>query len=98
MEQVYARVNRELDDIIAENPGRKVFIATHGGVIRNIYARVAHGTIRGLRDGTVFGNTGVNILLAENGVLRFARVNDLEHLPEDLRRKPTIFNFHTEAV
>lgn len=98
MEQVYTRVNRELDEIIAENPGRRMFIATHGGVIRNIYARVAHGSILGLRDGAVFGNTGVNVLLAEDGDLRFAQVNDLAHLPENLRRKPTIFSFETEAI
>lgn len=98
MRQVYDRVNAAIDGILAENPGKRLFVATHGGVLRNIYARVAHGCPEGVRDGTVFGNTGVNVLEAEDGRLRFTQVNDLDHLPPELRRKPTIYTFGRDPV
>jgi len=93
MEQVYQRVNKALDCVIAENPGKRVVVATHGGVLRNIYARVAFGELEGIRQSEVFGNTGVSVLRAENGALQWERINDLSHLPEELRRPPTKFSF-----
>lgn len=93
MEQVYQRVNQALDRIIRENEGRKVAVATHGGVLRNIFARVSYGELIGIRKSEVFGNTGVSTLLAEGGALRWESVNDLSHLPENMRRPPTKFSF-----
>lgn len=99
MRQAYERVNAALDEIIRKNPGKTVFIATHGGVLRNIYARVSAGCLEGIRQSAVFGNTGVSILEAqENGTLSWKLLNDLSHLPEDMRRPPTVYSFHTEAV
>lgn len=98
MKEAYARVNAALDEIIEKNPGKTVFLATHGGVIRNLYARVCSGTPEGVRQSAVFGNTGVSVLEAEDGKLSFKLVNDQSHLPEDLRRPPTVYRFHTEAV
>ena len=40
MEEAYRRVNRAIDRIIAENPGKTVAVTTHGGVIKNLNARV----------------------------------------------------------
>ena len=93
MAQVYARVNRTLDRIIEENAGKTVVAATHGGVLRNLFARVAYGELKGIRHSEVFGNTGVSTLAAEDGALRWEKVNDLSHLPEDMRRPPTRFEF-----
>jgi len=93
MAQVYARVNAALDRIIAENPGRTVAVATHGGVLRNIFARVEYGDIQGLRRSEVFGNTGVSLLEAGDGGLRWAYINNLDHLPKNMRRPPTYFSF-----
>lgn len=99
MGQAYERINTALDKIIAENPGKTVLVATHGGLIRNIDARVRAGSVKGMRGGAVFGNTGVSILEAtEGGTLSWKCVNDLSHLPEELRRNPTKYRFHTEAV
>lgn len=98
MAQVYDRVNAALDRIIRENQGKTVFLATHGGVIRNLYARISFGSIKGLRESAVFGNTGVSVLEAEDGKLTWKLVNDQSHLPEELRRPPTKYSFHTEAV
>ena len=84
--------------IIAENPGKTVAVTTHGGVIKNLNARVEFGNIQGLRQGKVFGNTSVSVLEAEDGVLRWKSVNDMSHLPEELRRAPMQYTFHTEAL
>ena len=91
-------VNRAIDRIIAENPGKTVAVTTHGGVIKNLNARVEFGNIQGLRQGKVFGNTSVSVLEAEDGVLRWKSVNDMSHLPEELRRAPMQYTFHTEAL
>ena len=93
MREVYERVNAALDRIIAENPGRTVVVTTHGGALRNLYARIQHGEPIGIRKSEVFGNTGVSTLIAENGGLRFESINDLSHLPENMRRPPTHFSF-----
>lgn len=98
MEQVYQRVNHALDEIISGNRGKKVVLTTHGGVIRNLYARVQSGCLEGIRQSAVFGNTGVSILEAEeDGRLSWRLINDQSHLPEELRRAPTKYSFH-EAV
>ncbi len=97
MGQVYERVNGCIDRIIAENQGRTVAVATHGGAIRCLYTRVASGSLAGLRESSVFGNTGVSVLEEENGVLTWAMVNDLSHLPEELSRPPVRFHLGEAA-
>lgn len=93
MAQVYERANRALDRIIQDHAGERVVVTTHGGVLRNLFARVAYGELKGIRRSEVFGNTGVSTLVAEDGALRWEKVNDLSHLPEDMRRPPTRFAF-----
>ena len=96
MAQVYERANRALDRIIQDHAGEQVVVTTHGGVLRNLFARVAYGELKGIRRSEVFGNTGVSTLAAEDGALRWEKVNDLSHLPEDMRRPPTRFEFFAE--
>ena len=99
MEQVYHRVNAAIDRIAAANRGKTVLVATHGGVIRNLYARVCFGSLRGIRESAVFGNTGVSILeVPEDGPLSWKLLNDMSHLPEELRRPPLKYSFRGEAV
>ena len=93
MAQVYERANRALDRIIQDHAGERVVVTTHGGVLRNLFARVAYGELKGIRRSEVFGNTGVSTLAAEDGALRWEKVNVLSHLPEDMRRPPTRFAF-----
>lgn len=93
MPEVYERVNRALDRIIRDNEGKTVVIATHGGVLRNLYARITYGELPGIRSTQVFGNTSVSLLEAENGELRWRYVNDNSHLPEEMRRPPTYYKF-----
>ena len=99
MKQAYRRVNQALDWILEENRGKTVMVVTHGGVIRNLYARVCAGCPEGIRQSAVFGNTGVSVLEAdEAGRLSWTLLNDLSHLPEELRRSPIKYSFHGEAV
>lgn len=99
MKQAYRRVNQALDWILEENRGKTVMAVTHGGVIRNLYARVCAGCPEGIRQSAVFGNTGVSVLEAdEAGRLSWTLLNDLSHLPEELRRSPIKYSFHGEAV
>lgn len=95
---VYRRVNEAIDRIISENEGKTVVVATHGGVIRNLFARVEFGCPEGIRKSAVFGNTGVSLLEAEDGRLAWKLVNDLSHLPEELSRPPMRYSFQSEAV
>ena len=98
MAQVYQRINQAIDEIVAENPGKRVAVSTHGGVIRNLYARVEYGSIEGLRKSAVFGNTSVSVLEIEDGNWSWKYVNDLTHLPEELQHAPMKYTFHTEAL
>lgn len=93
MAQVYARVNGAVDRILAAHRGGTAAVATHGGAIRNLVARVTYGGLEGIRHSEVFGNTGVSLLEEEDGALRWAFLNDLSHLPEELRRPPVAFHF-----
>lgn len=94
MAEVYTRVNAALDRIISENRGKTIVITTHGGVLRNLYARVAYGNIEGIRNSQVFGNTSVSLLTEEDGKLSFSYTGDDSHLPEQLRRVPTKYKFY----
>lgn len=97
MGEVYERVNAALDRVIAENPGRTIVVTTHGGVLRNLYARITYGELIGIRKSEVFGNTGVSTVIAEDGGLRWESINNLDHLPEDMRRPPTKYSFAQAA-
>lgn len=97
MGEVYERVNAALDRVIAENPGRTIVVTTHGGVLRNLYARITYGELIGIRKSEVFGNTGVSTVIAEDGGLRWDSINNLDHLPEDMRRPPTKYSFAQAA-
>lgn len=94
MAEVYTRVNAALDRIISENRGKTIVITTHGGVLRNLYARVAYGNLEGIRNSQVFGNTSVSLLTEEDGKLSFSYTGDDSHLPEQLRRVPTKYKFY----
>ncbi len=98
MEQVYERVNRALDDICRRDRGKTVVVATHGGVLRNLYARITYGSLSGIRNSQVFGNTSVSLAEEKDGVIAWRYCNDISHLPEELRRQPTQYKFHREAI
>ncbi|WP_322203915.1 histidine phosphatase family protein [Acutalibacter intestini] len=93
MEQVYRRASEALDRIIAENPGKTVIAATHGGVLKCLCAQVDFGGIGGLRDCQVFGNTSVSLLLAEEGRMSWQYKNNMDHLPEEMRKPKLLYRF-----
>ena len=98
MAQVYHRVGETIARITEDNLGKTVAITTHGGFIKNLYARVQFGSIQGLRQSAVFGNTSVSILEVEDGIYRWKSVNDMSHLPVELQKAPMQYSFHTEAL
>lgn len=99
MEEVYHRVNAALDRVIGENPGKTVVVATHGGVLRNIKARVDFGDISGIGNCEVFDNTSVSLLEWEDGALRWKFTNDTSHLPPEMRKPAVSYRFdHLEGA
>lgn len=93
MAQVYARVNAALDRLIAGNLGKTIAIATHGGTLRCIDTRIMYGRLEEIGKSQVFGNTGVSLLVAEDGRLQWAYANSLEHLPEEMRKPKMYYRF-----
>ncbi len=93
MGQVYERVNAALDRLVEENPGKTIAIVTHGGALRTIYTRVVYGRLEEIGKSEVFGNTGVSLLEAEDGLLRWKYGNSLDHLPEAMRKPKMSYRF-----
>jgi broad specificity phosphatase PhoE len=71
------RITRSMDNIIADNPGRKVAIACHGGVIQAYVAIVL-----GLRTDFPFYcfNASITSIRAQGNRRAIWRLNDLAHL------------------
>lgn len=71
------RVTRALDGIAADNPGKKVAVVSHGGVL-SIFLNGLCGT----RDfwGKIPGSTGLTIVEYDRGEARVLLLNDTAHL------------------
>jgi probable phosphoglycerate mutase len=71
------RTVNAIEAIIAENPGSRVIVACHGGVI-NAYV----GHVIGARYDMFFrpAHTSVNVIAAGEGVRALHRLNDVHHL------------------
>ena len=85
MRNVYVRSWRAVKEIVAENEGKTVFLASHGCTIRNIICNALGRPVEQLNTVDWADNTGVFHLRFENKdklpeVLLF---NDSSHLPED---------------
>lgn len=97
MKAVYRRSSEFVNRIASENLGKTCVLATHGGVIRNMYAYIACGEIEGLRKSVVFGNTSVSIIEVDShGRYTWKIINDLSHLPERKRDLPMEYKFKLE--
>ena len=71
------RIVRSIDQIVADNPGKKVAITCHGGVIQSYVAHVL-----GLRSDFPFYcfNASITSVRAQNDRRALWRLNDLGHL------------------
>lgn len=85
MRSVYVRSWKAVKEIVAENDGKTVFLASHGCTIRNIICNALGRPVEQLNTVDWADNTGVFHLRFENKdklpeVLLF---NDISHLPEE---------------
>lgn len=86
MTQAYERSLAAVEEIVRENPGKTVAVATHGGILRCIDACARFGSLRGMREaGETYrvGNTGISLLRVEDGRLSWEFFNDVAHLPPE---------------
>lgn len=85
MRQVYDRAVSAINKIIAENKDKTVFVASHGGVIRNLMCCFLSVDFNDLQSVGWSKNTGVNIIeIYDNGKVKVVCENSLEHLPQSM--------------
>lgn len=80
VEQLYERINSEIDRIAEKHDGETVLIATHATPIRCIMARVNGGGVLGMQDIKWCENTAINIFEYSKGVLSAKALNISDHL------------------
>ncbi|MPZ23097.1 MAG: hypothetical protein GEU28_06045 [Dehalococcoidia bacterium] len=78
-EKMRARVMKAMDQVIAENPGRRVAVFCHGGVIQSYIA-----AILGIQDDVFFYpfNAGISSVRALGERRTLWRLNDIAHLDQ----------------
>ena len=80
-QDVQDRAVQRLKEIIAENEGKTIAIAAHGGVIRTMLVWILHMDLKymwTLRQ----DNTAVNVIDYRDGVFTVRTINDIHHLDE----------------
>ncbi len=85
---VQERVTEALYEIAEENPGRTVAVTTHGVAIRCLLTKLL-GLSLNDQSVPIFHNTGIAHLSFDHGRFTVDAINDADHLPEELRRKPS---------
>ncbi len=83
MRDAYERIYNCILKIAKENDGKTVAVATHGGVIRCLMARLELGTIERLAEMPWAENTAVALLTYENGKFTVRYRYDHTHVPEE---------------
>lgn len=84
MTSVYQRSWEAIGEIVAQNDGKTVAIASHGCTIRNILCHAQGKPIEELCTVDWADNTGVFLLRFDGGALpEILLFNDTSHLPED---------------
>ena len=86
--QVQERATEALVEIAEKNPGRSVVVTTHGVAIRCMLTRLL-GLSLNDQSVPIFHNTGIARLTYENGRFTVETMNDADHLPEELKRRPS---------
>lgn len=81
MREVYTRAVKAINKIIADNKGKTVFVASHGGVIRTLMCYFLKVDFENLNSVGWTKNTGVNIIeIDDDGNINVVKENSLEHL------------------
>lgn len=84
MRHGYDRIYRVILSIAKDNDGKSVAVASHGGVIRCLMARIKFGTIERLKDMPWAENTDVTLLRIDGEKIEAVYVADHSHLTEDM--------------
>ena len=86
--QVYGRAKSALSRILRENAGKTVVVASHGFLLRNMVCALLNGDLQALPSVHIGGNTSVSEFEVSEAGVRVVRMNDLSHLPPELRGDP----------
>lgn len=82
--EVNVRILAAVKRIAEENKGRVIAVATHGGVLRNLFAYLKFGTIERMGEMPYADNTAVSLLcVSDDGEITVNFMNDSSHLPEE---------------
>ena len=85
MRHAYERIWNTVKRIAAENDGKTVACATHGGVMRCLHCRLLLGDINRLSEMGWSDNTAVTLLrFDKDNKVEVVFYNDSSHLPEEL--------------
>ena len=86
--QVYGRAKSALSRILRENAGKTVVVASHGFLLRNMVCALLNGDLQALPSVHIGGNTSVSEFEVSEAGVQVVRMNDLSHLPPELRGDP----------
>ena len=85
MRHAYVRIYDAVQKIAKENSGKTIAIASHGGVIKCLLARLLFGTIEKLTEVPWSENTDVSLLhVDDDGNITVEYCNDHSHLSDEL--------------
>ena len=93
MTEIYERIWEAFKDIIKENEGKAVLLASHGCAIRNLLCHAVFNDIKRLTDLPIGNNTAVTKLTVHNEMkVAVEYYSDISHLPQELLHKSNILN------
>lgn len=88
MKAAYDRIWDTISEIVSENLGKVIVVATHGGVLRCLFARLLHNDINKLNSVEWNENTAVSLIEFDdklNPTVIFK--NDFSHVPDEYMPK-----------
>ncbi len=84
MRKAYSRIYETVINIVRENKGKTIAIASHGAVIRCLLCAVTEGSIERLNNVAWCDNTSVTKLVFDDDMNAAAQyINDVSHLPQE---------------
>ena len=93
MPELYERIWEAFKDIIKENEGKVLLLASHGCAIRNLLCHAVHNDIMCLADVPLGSNTAVTKLTVHNEMqVAVEYYSDVSHLPQELLHKSNVLN------
>ena len=88
MRDAYERIWNTILDIVKENKGKTIALATHGGVTRCLNCRLLFGDIKELKNTPWAENTAVSLIEFDDNLNpNIVFYNDVSHLPEEYINK-----------